>query len=78
MKKILRLFFLYILSTIFVIPSYAVDVANGKLLHDENCLRCHNESKYVREKRMVNNFKQLHKNLIYSDQIVKIEIENER
>ena len=64
MKKILRLFFLYILSTIFIIPSYAVDVANGKLLHDENCLRCHNESKYVREKRMVNNFKQLHERVV--------------
>ena len=40
-------------------PVQAVDIENGKALHNENCLRCHDESKYTREKRLVNSFYEL-------------------
>lgn len=37
----------------------AADFANGKLLHNENCVRCHQSEVYTREKRMVNSYDQL-------------------
>jgi hypothetical protein len=37
----------------------AIDIENGKILHDENCLRCHNETQYTRENRIVNSFDEL-------------------
>ena len=37
----------------------AVDIGNGKALHDENCTRCHQPDIYTREKRMVNSFTEL-------------------
>lgn len=43
----------------FTFPVNAVDIENGKQLHDENCLRCHDETKYTREKRLVNSFHEL-------------------
>ena len=43
----------------FALPVQAVDIENGKTLHDENCLRCHNETKYTRNDRLVNNFYEL-------------------
>jgi mono/diheme cytochrome c family protein len=40
-------------------PVQAVDIENGKTLHNDNCLRCHNETKYIRENRIVNSFDEL-------------------
>lgn len=37
----------------------AADFTHGKLLHDENCVRCHQSEVYTREKRMVNSYEQL-------------------
>ncbi len=41
------------------LPVHAVDIETGKTLHNENCLRCHNETLYTREKRIVNSFDEL-------------------
>jgi mono/diheme cytochrome c family protein len=41
----------------------AVDIENGKALHDANCLRCHNETNYTRENRIVNSYDQLRKRI---------------
>lgn len=49
-----------LLSTL---PVQAVDIENGKALHNENCLRCHDETKYTRENRLVSNFNELHKRI---------------
>jgi hypothetical protein len=48
-----------IILLILSLPVQAVDIKNGKTLHNENCLRCHNESQYTRENRIVNSFDEL-------------------
>ena len=39
--------------------AWGFDIENGKALHDENCTRCHTESVYTREKRIVNSYPEL-------------------
>ena len=63
MKKICALVVCVMITPLFLTPVLAVDLKNGKSLHDENCLRCHNESKYTREDRMIKNFQQLHERI---------------
>jgi len=59
MKKICKVVIPFTIILFLLIPVFAIDLENGKLLHDENCLRCHNESKYTRKDRMIKNFQQL-------------------
>jgi hypothetical protein len=42
-----------LLSLIFTLPVVAADSANGKILHVEQCLRCHGSELYVRDERRV-------------------------
>lgn len=37
----------------------AVNIENGKALHNENCTRCHDSSHYTRENRIVKSFDEL-------------------
>jgi len=51
-------FFIKALSIVCVLMllttrTWAFDIENGKTLHNENCLRCHNESQYTRKNRIV-------------------------
>ncbi len=39
--------------------SPALDIANGRTLHDENCLRCHTTELYTSEKRQIQSIEQL-------------------
>jgi mono/diheme cytochrome c family protein len=48
-----------IILLLLSLPVQAVDIENGKILHNENCVRCHNESQYTRENRIVNNLDEL-------------------
>ncbi len=58
--KYLNTLVLINLITLLLSPSVqAVDIENGKVLHNENCLRCHNESLYTRENRIVNSVDEL-------------------
>ena len=63
MKKICEIIICLTTIHFLVTPVLAIDLENGKSLHDENCLRCHDESKYTRKKRMVKNFQQLHERI---------------
>ena len=63
MKKICELVICLTIIPFLLTPVLAVDLENGKSLHDENCLRCHDESKYTREDRMIKNFQQLHERI---------------
>ena len=38
---------------------YAADIENGKLLHEENCVRCHQPDIYQRQDRIVKNLQHL-------------------
>jgi hypothetical protein len=49
----------FITLMLFSLSVQAVDIENGKTLHNENCLRCHNESQYTREDRIVKSFDEL-------------------
>jgi len=49
----------FITLLLFYLPVQAVDLENGKALHNENCMRCHNPSQYTREDRIVNSLDQL-------------------
>ena len=60
MKEILRLFLCYTISILFFTSTQATEVENGKILHNGNCLRCHDVSKYTRKNRIIKNFQQLH------------------
>jgi hypothetical protein len=48
-----------IILLLLSLPAHAVDIENGKNLHNENCVRCHQESVYLREDRIVNSFQGL-------------------
>ncbi len=37
-------------------PTYAFDSDNGKALHNENCVRCHDDSMYTREDRKTKSY----------------------
>ena len=56
-------YFLLLLSLVAVSLSltiaHAVDMDHGKLLYENNCVGCHSSEVFTREKRMVNNFKEL-------------------
>ena len=41
--------------------AHAADVNNGMILHQENCLRCHQSEMYTRDDRKVKTFEQLKK-----------------
>ena len=45
--------------TLLNFPVQAFNVENGKVLHNENCLRCHDESKYMSGDRKVKDYQQL-------------------
>jgi hypothetical protein len=49
----------FITLLLFNLPVLAVDIENGKTLHNENCVRCHQVSQYTRENRIVNSFDEL-------------------
>ena len=63
MKKICELVICLTIIPFLLTPVLAVDLENGKSLHDENCLRCHDESKYLRKNRIIKNFQQLHERI---------------
>ena len=63
MQKIYGLLIFLTIIPFLVTPVLAVDLENGKSLHDENCLRCHDESKYTRKNRIVKNFQQLYERI---------------
>ena len=63
MKKIYGLLIFLTIIPFLVTPVLAVDLENGKSLHDDNCLRCHDESKYARKNRIVKNFQQLYERI---------------
>ena len=63
MKKIYGLLIFLTIIPFFMTPVLAVDLENGKSLHDDNCLRCHDESKYTRKNRIVKNFQQLYERI---------------
>jgi len=63
MKKIYGLLIFLTIIPFLVTPVLAVDLENGKSLHDENCLRCHDESKYTRKNRIVKSFQQLYERI---------------
>ena len=63
MKRICELVICLIIIPFPLTPALAADLENGKSLHDENCLRCHDESKYTMKDRMIKNFQQLHERI---------------
>ena len=54
----LRLVFVLILQMLTA-SSFAADLENGKALHNENCVRCHQPEVYTRANRMVNSYIEL-------------------
>ena len=63
MKKIYELLIFLTIASFLVTPVLADDLENGKSLHDENCLRCHDESKYTRKDKMIKNYQQLYERI---------------
>ena len=43
---------------------WAVDIENGKALHDANCKRCHNENVYTRKDRLIHSYDALRERII--------------
>ena len=55
MNKLLIIIFVCLLS----VNSFAFDVENGKALHEENCTRCHDSTRYTRADRKIQNYEKL-------------------
>lgn len=45
-------------------PVYAFDSDNGKALHNENCVRCHDDSMYTREDRKTKSYSLLRERIV--------------
>jgi hypothetical protein len=45
-------------------PAYAFDSDNGKALHNENCVRCHDDSMYTREDRKTKSYSLLRERIV--------------
>jgi hypothetical protein len=54
---------LFISTILLSSPVQAVDIENGKALHDANCLRCHDETNYTRPNRIVDSYDALRKRI---------------
>jgi cytochrome c2 len=50
---------LILFTLLFSSPVWSADFDNGKTLHEENCVKCHDSSAYTRTQRRVNDLKQL-------------------
>ena len=72
MKKIYELLIFLTIIPFLMTPVLAVDLENGKLLHNENCLHCHDESKYTRKNRIVKNFQQLYERIKQCELMAKL------
>jgi hypothetical protein len=57
----MRTLSLSLISLLFTLPAWAADMENGKQLHAENCVRCHDSSVYTRDPRRVNSLPELGK-----------------
>ena len=56
---------------VFPLSIQAQDFADGKLLHDKHCVKCHSTEIYTRENRIVNNFSEL------TERVKQCELSNE-
>lgn len=45
-------------------PVYAFDSDNGKTLHNENCVRCHDDSMYTRKDRKTQSYSLLRERIV--------------
>ncbi len=55
----MKLKLLVLLGVLIPNLSWSADFANGKELHEENCVKCHDSSAYTRNPRRVNDLQQL-------------------
>ncbi len=46
------------------VPVHAFDINNGKALHNENCVRCHDSSMYTREDRKTKDYTSLRERVV--------------
>lgn len=62
-----------LVPALLVLPlsTQAQDIDDGKLLHDEHCVKCHSVEMYTRENRLVNNFREL------AERVRQCELSNE-
>jgi mono/diheme cytochrome c family protein len=54
----------WITLLLFTVPALAFDSANGKVLHDESCVRCHDESMYKRVDRKIKSYPSLRERVV--------------
>ena len=62
----------FITLLLFSLPTQAFDIENGKVLHNENCVRCHDKSVYTRENKVVHNFQQLRSRIIQCELMAEL------
>lgn len=55
---------LILLLLLFNSPVQAFDIENGKALHDENCVRCHDSSVYTRADRKTKSYAALRERIV--------------
>ena len=60
---ITALSFIYITLLLSITNAWGFDIDNGKALHDENCMRCHQENIYTRKNRLIHSFPDLHERI---------------
>lgn len=53
-------------------PAYAFDSVNGKALHNENCVRCHDDSMYTREDRKTKRYSLLRERVVQCEVMTEL------
>lgn len=53
-----------LISILLISPTQAFDIENGKALHDENCVRCHDTSIYTRADRKTKSYDLLRERVV--------------
>ena len=60
MKTLLKtLSFTWITFMLSMSNVWGVDIENGKTLHDANCTRCHQDTIYTRQDRLIHSYAEL-------------------
>lgn len=73
MKTLGKLILINLVSLMLISTQVtAFDIDNGKALHDENCMRCHNESLYTSEHSKMMNYENLHQRIIQCELMAEL------
>ena len=64
MNLLYRTLLNFMVFTLLYSTAYAFDSENGKILHNDNCVRCHEHSLYTRKESKIQSYPLLHERVV--------------